>query len=181
MAPQTVEEIEIANETAIFQNIQASLEKKMNLPVPKKPIAPAEQEEIDARSVYVGNVDWDSTSADLEKLFHGCGAIVRITLPKCRHTGRAKGLAYVEFASVEGQQNALKMSGAEMRDRIVKVEAKRTNKPGMAARGGHFGRGGGGAVRGFHKGHNAVIVKYVYVNGPARGGRGARGKKFAPY
>ena len=33
--------------------------------------------EVDARSVYIGNVDYAATAEELEQHFHGCGSINR--------------------------------------------------------------------------------------------------------
>jgi len=36
-----------------------------------------EKMEVDARSVYIGNVDYAATAEELEQHFHGCGSINR--------------------------------------------------------------------------------------------------------
>ncbi len=48
-----------------------------------------EKMEVDARSVYIGNVDYAATAEELEQHFHGCGSINRCCL--------APGLSYFGF------------------------------------------------------------------------------------
>ena len=56
------------------------------------------QVEVDARSVYCGNVDYGATAEELEQHFHGCGSINRVTILCNKFDGQPKGFAYVEFA-----------------------------------------------------------------------------------
>ena len=112
----------------------------------------AESAEADARSIYVGNVDYATTVDELKNHFQACGAINRITIPCDKFSGNPKGFAYIEFAAEESVQNAMALNESLFRNRLLKVTPKRTNIPGFSAR----GRGGRGMPRG-------------------RGGRGFRG------
>ncbi|EFO98812.1 hypothetical protein CRE_30217 [Caenorhabditis remanei] len=168
---------EIEAEAKVLRDIQNRLSESMEI---GKTVPPTEEEQkaIDARSVFVGNVDFGSTIEELEAHFKGCGEIVRITIPKDKLTKKQKNFAYVEFESSASVENAMVMNGSAFRERQIVVTAKRTNKPGMGAQ---RGRGG---FRGRRGEQQTVVVKYVYVNGPAprgRGGfRGGRGR-FNPY
>merc|ERR1719356_2398521 len=57
-----------------------------------------DREEVDKRSVYVGNVDYGSTPEELQEHFKSCGQINRITILVDKFTGSPKGFAYIEFA-----------------------------------------------------------------------------------
>ena len=50
-----------------------------------------EKAEVDARSVYVGNVDYGATAEELEQHFHGCGSINRVTILCNKFDGHPKG------------------------------------------------------------------------------------------
>lgn len=115
------------------------------------PISSTETAEADARSIYVGNVDYATTVDELKNHFQACGAINRITIPCDKFSGHPKGFAYIEFAAEESVQNAMALNESLFRNRLLKVTPKRTNIPGFNARGG---RGG--------------------MRGMARGGRGSR-------
>ncbi|KAJ9110788.1 hypothetical protein QFC20_002829 [Naganishia adeliensis] len=115
----------------------------------------AEQEEVDGRSVYVGNVDYGATPEELQEHFQSCGTINRITILCDKFTGHPKGYAYVEFAESASVNNALVLNESPFRGRQLSVTPKRTNKPafmlgrgrgrGRPYRGGY--RGGGGGYR----------------------------------
>ncbi|KAK6461535.1 hypothetical protein DFJ63DRAFT_314169 [Scheffersomyces coipomensis] len=122
----------------------------------------AKQEEVDGRSVYVGNVDYQSTPEQLEEFFHVVGVIERVTILFDRYSGLPKGYAYVEFENVESVEKAIEdLHGKTFRGRELRVTAKRTNLPGFRKNSNGF-RGGRGGPRGG-------------ARGTFRGGRGPRG------
>ncbi|KAF1764321.1 hypothetical protein GCK72_004268 [Caenorhabditis remanei] len=170
-------EEELQAEARVLKQIQNKLSEKMDF---GKTAPPTEEEQkaIDAKSIFVGNVDYGATLGELEAHFMGCGTIVRTTIPKDKLTKKQKNFAYVEFECAVSVENAILMNGSTFRGRPIVVTAKRTNKPGMGASRGRDGfRGGRG-------GQQTVVIKYVYVNGPAPRGhgafRGGRGR-FNPY
>ncbi|KAG0235335.1 cytoplasmic RNA-binding protein [Actinomortierella wolfii] len=182
---QRVKEMEA--EAAKLREMQAQAEKDMNM-------GEEDKEAVDARSVYVGNVDWGSTPEELQAHFQSCGTINRITILCDKWTGHPKGYAYVEFADQSSVANAMVLNESPFRNRLIKVVPKRTNLPGMSARG--RGRGGyRGGYRGGFGGHpyggaggygaHPPYGGYPpYAGGGYRGrGRGGRGRGayFAPY
>ncbi|KAK4480643.1 hypothetical protein RD792_013721 [Penstemon davidsonii] len=90
----------------------------------------AEKEEVDARSIYVGNVDYACTPEEVQQHFQSCGTVNRVTILTDKF-GQPKGFAYVEFVEVEAVQNAVLLNESELHGRQLKVSAKRTNVPGM--------------------------------------------------
>ncbi|KAK3216417.1 hypothetical protein GRF29_8g3252711 [Pseudopithomyces chartarum] len=88
------------------------------------------REDVDARSVFVGNVDYGASPEEIQAHFQECGSINRVTILLDKFTGHPKGYAYVEFTEPDLVNQAL-------------VVPKRTNLPGMS-RGRGGGRGGGG-------------------------------------
>merc|ERR1712012_1048374 len=119
-----------------------------------------EKVEVDARSCYVGNVDYGATAEELEQHFHGCGSINRVTILCNKFDGNPKGFAYVEFTDKDCVDTAMALDDSLLRGRQIKVMPKRTNKPGISStnrpprgRGGfrgtrgYRGRGGFGAMR----------------------------------
>ncbi|EFO98807.1 hypothetical protein CRE_30220 [Caenorhabditis remanei] len=174
-------EEEIEAEAAVLKQIQNRLAEKMEVGKTAPPTE-EEQKEIDARSIFIGNVEFGATVEELEDHFKGCGEIVRTTIPKDKLTKKQKNYAFIEFESSDSVENAMVMNGSTFRERQIVVTSKRTNKPGMGAQRGRGGIRGG--IRGRRGGQQTVVVKYVYVNGAAprgRGGfRGGRGR-FNPY
>lgn len=111
-----------------------------------------EREEVDSRSIYVGNVDYGATPEELQQHFQSCGTINRVTILCDKFTGHPKGYAYVEFADPSLVSNAVVLNESLFRGRLIKVTAKRTNMPGLAARGRGRGRGRGRPFRGRGRG-----------------------------
>lgn len=120
--------------------------------------------ESDARSVYVGNVDYGATVEELGVLFGDCGTINRVTIMTNKQTGQPKGYAYIEFAEEGSVKHATILDNTMFRERKLKVVPKRTNVPGMTYRGRGRGRGRYSRGRG-------------YGRRPRRGSRG----RYAPY
>jgi len=110
-----------------------------------------EKMEVDGRSVYVGNVDYSATADDLERHFHGCGSVNRVTILCDKFTGHPKGFAYIEFADKDSVQTATALDESLFKGRQIKVTPKRTNRPGLSStnRGRGAMRGRGGRGRGF--------------------------------
>ncbi|SPC65643.1 related to poly(a) binding protein II [Ustilago sp. UG-2017b] len=111
-----------------------------------------EREEVDSRSIYVGNVDYGATPEELQQHFQSCGTINRVTILCDKFTGHPKGYAYVEFADPSLVANAMVLNESLFRGRLIKITAKRTNMPGMALQGRGRGRGRGRPFRGRGRG-----------------------------
>ncbi|CAL5323817.1 unnamed protein product [Camellia sinensis] len=92
----------------------------------------ASKEEVDSRSIFVGNVmvDYACTPEEVQQHFQSCGTVNRVTILTDKF-GQPKGFAYVEFLETEGVQEALSLNESELHGRQLKVMAKRTNVPGM--------------------------------------------------
>ncbi|XP_057776787.1 polyadenylate-binding protein 1-like isoform X2 [Salvia miltiorrhiza] len=123
---------EIEEEAGSLRELQAKVEKEMGA-TQDSAIASAteaEKEEVDSRSIYVGNVDYSCTPEEVQQHFQSCGTVNRVTILTDKF-GQPKGFAYVEFVEVEAVQNALLLNETELNGRQLKVSAKRTNIPGM--------------------------------------------------
>ncbi|XP_059640534.1 polyadenylate-binding protein 2 isoform X2 [Cornus florida] len=75
-------------------------------------------------------VDYACTPEEVQQHFQSCGTVNRVTILTDKF-GQPKGFAYVEFLEVEAVQEALSLNESELRGRQLKVNAKRTNVPGM--------------------------------------------------
>ncbi|PVG01043.1 RNA-binding domain-containing protein [Serendipita vermifera] len=128
----------------------------------------AGDDDTDARSIYVGNVDYGATPEEIQAHFASCGTINRVTILLDKFTGHPKGYAYVEFAQVAHVEAAVVLNESLFRGRLIKVTPKRTNLPAFM-RGVPRGRGRG-SYRGGRGGHSYGYAPY---GRPPRGrGRG---------
>ncbi|KAK9095050.1 hypothetical protein Scep_026519 [Stephania cephalantha] len=123
---------EIEEEAGALREMQAKVEKEMGAVQDPSGAGPtqAEKEEVDARSIYVGNVDYACTPEEVQQHFQSCGTVNRVTILTDKF-GQPKGFAYVEFVEIDAVQNALLLNESELHGRQLKVSAKRTNVPGM--------------------------------------------------
>ncbi|KAL3645148.1 Polyadenylate-binding protein 1 [Castilleja foliolosa] len=124
---------EIEEEAGALREMQAKVEKEMGAPQDDSSgtnATQAEKEEVDSRSIYVGNVDYACTPEEVQQHFQSCGTVNRVTILTDKF-GQPKGFAYVEFVEVEAVQNAVLLNESELHGRQLKVSAKRTNVPGM--------------------------------------------------
>ncbi|KAJ9174885.1 hypothetical protein P3X46_013485 [Hevea brasiliensis] len=122
---------EMEDEAAALREMQAKVEKEMSSTQdPAAATSQASREEVDSRSVFIGNVDYSCTPEEVQQHFQSCGTINRITIRTDKY-GQPKGYAYVEFFETEAVQEALLLNETELRGRQLKVTAKRTNIPGM--------------------------------------------------
>ena len=95
--------------------------------------------------LYVGNLSFSTSEADLEQLFSQAGTVESCRIVTDRDTGRSRGFAFVEYASqAEGQAAIQQFNGKELNGRALTVNEARPQEQrgGGGGRGG--GRGGGG-------------------------------------
>ena len=99
------------------------------------------------KNLFVGNMSFQTTEADLRAAFEQYGEITRIQIMTDRDTGRARGFAFVEMADEQAAANAIAgLNGKELDGRALNVnEAK--PKPERSGGGGRGGYGGGGGRR----------------------------------
>jgi polyadenylate-binding protein 2 len=117
----------------------------------------ANKQDVDSRSVYVGQVDYYSTAAELQAHFQSCGTINRVTIAADRVTNHPRGYAYIEFDDEASVANAVLLNDSVFKGRPLKVMPKRTNIPAFArgrgrglppaAAAGGGGRGMGSPMR----------------------------------
>jgi len=105
---------EMEAEAAKLREMQASLDSnEHNLRESK--------EDIDSRSVFVGNVDYGASPEEIQSHFGSCGAINRVTILLDKFTGHPKGYAYVEFMEPSLVNNAIVLNESQFRGRSLKV------------------------------------------------------------
>lgn len=94
-------------------------------------------------SIYVGNLSYEVTDADLTAVFAEYGSVKRVQLPTDRETGRMRGFGFVEMGSDAEEAAAIEaLDGAEWMGRDMKVNKAKPRE--QRGGGGSFGGGGGG-------------------------------------
>ena len=108
------------------------------------------------KSIFVGNLAFGTTEAELRSLFETYGTVTRISIMLDRETGRSRGFAFVEMANDGEAESAVSgTNGSSMGGRTLNVnEARpRPERPSGGGYGGNRGSGGGGNNRDDYRGH----------------------------
>ncbi len=112
--------------------------------------------------LYVGNLPYNTSSAELERLFTPYGAVTSAQVIEDRLTGKSKGFGFVEMTTPDDGQKAIAaLNGKQFEGRTLTVNEARPREDRGGGGGGGRGFGGGGGDRDF--------------GGGGRGGRGGRG------
>ncbi|MCC6968883.1 MAG: RNA-binding protein [Phycisphaerales bacterium] len=107
--------------------------------------------------LYVGNLSFSTTEAQLRELFAAHGDVTSATLVMDRETGRPRGFGFVEFSNDDHARAAMAALGGKNVDgRDLTVNEAKPREGGGGGRGGFgggggrggFGGGGGGRGRG---------------------------------
>jgi RNA recognition motif-containing protein len=107
------------------------------------------------RKLFVGNLPFETTSADLRELFARAGTCDSATVMTDRATGRSRGFGFVEMSTDEEALQAIsEFNGYAMNGRNLNVNEARERTPhaprdfsrdsGGSSFGSPFGYGGGG-------------------------------------
>jgi len=96
-----------------------------------------------SKNLYVGNLPFQTTQADLEQLFGQYGTVTRAQVIMDRETGRSRGFGFVEM-SAGAEEAVAALNGAEYQGRRLTVnEAKPREERPPRREGGGGGYGGG--------------------------------------
>ncbi len=96
-------------------------------------------------NIYVGNLPYNTTSAELETMFSPHGTVDSAQVIMDRATGRSRGFGFVEMSNDEEGRAAIEaLDNQDMGGRRLTVNEAR---PRTERRGGGGGGGGGGPRR----------------------------------
>ena len=129
------------------------------------------------KRIYVGNLPWSYSNADLDALFRQYGEVAAAEVIMDRETGRSRGFGFVQMvndADVEGAVNALNGHNCGGRPLVVN-EARERSPRGGGGGGGGYGGGGGGGGYGGGGGGGGYGGGGGGGYGGGGGGRGGRG------
>jgi RNA recognition motif-containing protein len=99
------------------------------------------------KKLYCGNLSYDVSSADLERMFSEFGEVQSAEVIADRDTGRSKGFGFVEMrtdAEAQAAINGLHESQQGGRPLTVNEAKPRESRSGGGGGGGYGGGGGGG-------------------------------------
>ena len=96
-----------------------------------------------SKKIYVGNLPFSATEADLRELFEQHGTVDSVNVITDRDTGRARGFGFVEMDEAGAAKAMQALDGRDFSGRDLRVnEAKERSSGGGGHRGGGGYRGG---------------------------------------
>jgi len=84
------------------------------------------------QSIYVGNLNFNMSSEQLQELFEGIGEVRSSRVITDRETGRSRGFGFVEMSTEDANRAVTELDGREIEGRNLRVnlaedKKKRTN------------------------------------------------------
>ena len=93
------------------------------------------------KSLFVGNVSFETSESDLTSLFQPYGEITRVQIMTDRDTGRSRGFAFVEMTNDEDAAKALgALNGKEVGGRALNVNEARPRPERSGSHSGGYSR-----------------------------------------
>ena len=138
-------------------------------------------------NIYVGNLSWSMTDADLEGMFTPYGEVSSAKILKDKMSGRSKGFGFVEMTDDEAAKTAIaNLNETEIQGRKIIVNESQPRPEGgggggfkkSGGYGGGGNRGGGGGSRGGYGGGGGGNRGGGYGGGGSRGGYGGGGRDY---
>ena len=71
--------------------------------------------------VYIGNLPWSITDADLLNLFTPFGSVDSAQVVTDRESGRSRGFGFVEMAAQHASEAIAQLNGREIDSRALRV------------------------------------------------------------
>jgi cold-inducible RNA-binding protein len=119
-----------ASQSRNFSNIPHKVRKKEKLLMSTK--------------LYVGNLSFNTSASDLEKMFGESGTVQSTNIIEDRETGRSRGFGFVEMSSSEEAKAAITaLDGKEVDGRNLKVNEAKPQEKRSGGGGGNYGGSGG--------------------------------------
>jgi len=77
-------------------------------------------------NIYVGNMSFDVTEADLRQAFEGFGQVESVRIIQDRYTGRSKGFGFIDMPTEDEAQSAIKgLNETDLKGRSINVNEAR--------------------------------------------------------
>ena len=89
--------------------------------------------------IYVGNLPFSATDAELRELFAQHGTVESVSLITDRDTGRPRGFGFVEMSRADASRAIQNLNGKDLGGRPLRVNEAQERSGG----GGNRGGGGG--------------------------------------
>jgi RNA recognition motif-containing protein len=100
------------------------------------------------KKLYVGNLPFSTTEAELREVFGQHGTVESINLITDRETGRPRGFAFIEMDASGADAARAALDGKDLGGRNIRVDEAHDRRGGAGRGGGGRGAGGRGGPGG---------------------------------
>ena len=77
-------------------------------------------------NIYCGNLNWQTTEADLQAAFEAFGEVSSVTIIKDKYTSQSRGFGFVEMPNNEEARAAIDgLNGKELDGRTLRIDQAR--------------------------------------------------------
>jgi RNA recognition motif-containing protein len=90
------------------------------------------------KSIFVGNLPWSVTNADLEAKFSEFGAVLSARVMTDQFSGKSRGFGFVDMEDADAQKAIAAMAGYKWGDREITCNEARPKTERAGGRGGRF-------------------------------------------
>ena len=87
-------------------------------------------------TLYVGNLPFSATEAEIRSLFEQHGSVDSVKIINDRETGRPRGFAFVDMPGAEAAAAIAALNGQEMNGRPLRINEARERAPRPPRSGG---------------------------------------------
>ena len=99
-------------------------------------------------NIYVGNLSYEVTEADLKELFETFGQVSSSSVVKDKFSGQSKGFGFVEMPTDTEAKAAISgLNSRDLKGRTISVDESRPRAGGGGGGGSRGGGGGGKRMR----------------------------------
>ena len=123
-----------------------------------------------SKKLYVGNLSFQATEADVQSMFEAYGTVESIAMINDRDSGRFRGFCFVEMGASEADAAIAALDGKEVEGRTLRVNEARPREDG----GGGGNRGGGNRGGGNRRSDSGRRSDYSGSGGSGSGGSNRR-------
>ena len=83
------------------------------------------------KSIFVGNLPWSATDAELSEKFSAYGAVISARIMSDKFSGKSRGFGFVDMEDADAEKAITAMNGFKWGEREITVnEAKpKTDRP----------------------------------------------------
>ena len=86
--------------------------------------------------IYVGNLPFSATDAEVRELFAQHGTVESVSLITDRDTGRPRGFGFVEMSNADASRAMQELNGKDFEGRALRVSEAQEREQSGGSRGG---------------------------------------------